>query len=64
VPNSPATVPSPGSPGHTGAGPDSPAFAALPWFCGLRGLTGWQASPVRYVPSADEPGTQPGVTPD
>jgi hypothetical protein len=64
VPNSPATVPSSGSTGHTGAGADSPAFVALPWSCGLHGLTGWQASPVRNVPSADEPGTQPGVTPD
>jgi hypothetical protein len=57
-------VPSSGTTGHIGAGPGSPAFVALPWSSGPHGLTGWQVSPVCHLPSADELGTQPGVTPD
>jgi hypothetical protein len=64
-----APVPQPfapggGTSGHVGGGADSSGFAALPWSAGRSGLTTARALPVIELLPVDEPGTQPGVTPD
>ena len=64
VPTVPASTPGTGSSGHTGGGADSPAFAALSWSAGESGLTAGQTLPAAELLPVDEPGTQPGVTPD
>ena len=52
-----------GTSGHCG-GADSSGFAAVPWSAGRSELTTARALPVIELLPVDEPGTQPGVTPD
>jgi hypothetical protein len=55
-------APGGGTSGHGGA--DCSGFAALPWPAGRSGLTTARALPAIELLPVDEPGTQPGVTPD
>jgi hypothetical protein len=64
LPGAPATMPGSGSPGHTGGGADSPAFAALAGNYGPFGLTRGHTLAATEVRSFTAPGAQPGVTPD
>jgi hypothetical protein len=64
LPAAPASAPGTGSSGPAAGGADSPAFAALPFSAGDSGLTDARALPAAELLPVDEPGTQPGVTPD
>jgi hypothetical protein len=56
-------APGGGTSGHSG-GADSPAFGALAGSAGRPGTTAPRALPAAELLPVDEPGTQPGVTPD
>jgi hypothetical protein len=64
LPVAPASAPGTGTSGPGAGGADSPAFAALPFSAGQSGLTNARALPAAELLPVDEPGTQPGVTPD
>ena len=64
LPAAPASAPGSGSSGSAAGGADSPAFAALPFSARDCGLTDARALPAAELLPVDEPGTQPGVTPD
>jgi hypothetical protein len=64
LPAAPASAPGTGSSGPGAGGADSPAFAAVPFSAGHAGLVNARALPAAELLPADEPGTQPGVTPD